>query len=79
MNNNSANVVEDGAVKLPIEEKYQKDIQKWLKDTMAETGLPIERVVTEVFLHRMSHNNIHPEHCRAFAPDGKNLFFLIFF
>lgn len=42
--------------------KYQKDIQKWLKDTMAETGLPIERVVTEVFLHRMSHNNIHPEH-----------------
>lgn len=57
-----ANVVEDGAVKLPIEEKYQKDIQKWLKDTMAETGLPIERVVTEVFLHRMSHNNIHPEH-----------------
>ena len=62
MNNNSANVVEAGAVKLPIEEKYQKDIQKWLKDTMAETGLPIERVVTEVFLHRMSHNNIHPEH-----------------
>lgn len=50
------------AVKLPIEKKYQKDIQKWLKDTMAETGLPIERVVTEVFLHRMSHNNIHPEH-----------------
>ena len=43
MNNNSANVVEDGAVKLPIEKKYQKDIQKWLKDTMAETGLPIER------------------------------------
>ena len=28
MNNNSANVVEDGAVKLPIEEKYQKDISK---------------------------------------------------
>ena len=25
MNNNSANVVEDGAVKLPIEEKYQND------------------------------------------------------
>ena len=62
MNNNSANVVEDGAVKLPIEKKYQKDIQKWLKDTMVETGLPIERVGREVFLHRMSHNNIHPEH-----------------
>lgn len=43
MNNNSANVVEDGAVKLPIEEKYQKDIQngsktRWRNRAADRTG-----------------------------------------
>ncbi len=54
MNNNPINISEKTHEELPIEEKYQEEILKWLDRLANETGLPLERIITEIFLHRMS-------------------------
>ncbi len=54
MKNNPINISEKTHEELPIEEEYQEEIIKWLDRLASETGLPLERIITEIFLHRMS-------------------------
>lgn len=60
MNRNSVTHSVQTKNTLPIEEKYQADIQNWIDEIKAKTGLPAERIVTEVFLSRMSTPVFHP-------------------
>lgn len=63
MKNNQTDTLDKTYKELPIEKEYQEVIFKWLDQLAARTGLPVERVITEIFLHRMlldDQNRRHP-------------------
>jgi|GEM_PF-5671127 hypothetical protein len=64
MKNNQTETLDKQYKELPIEKEYQEAIFKWLDWLAARTGLPVERIVTEIFLHRMQedHRKQHNPH-----------------